>query len=297
MNWAMNTLLLISQVSALLAVAAFIWLIVRAFKKHFLWGIAVLVLSPISAMIFGIRHWRDQKQPFILYMGSFITSVGLGLLVFTAWGGWELVQTAYRVHQGIENHTLSEKDAYAFMHANLQFIEKANPGGEAEIKLEFFRKYLEQHKSGISQLEKQKLQAEIDELMEGEYLSIAQQDELRNLSSQLAALQPYNDPVPEKETPVAEQPVTAGSDTATPATPRPQRYRIEYLEIDAADAGNYVGKTFKVTRRNSEEQKCRLVGTSPGRLHFEQRGRGGTFSFKYRYRDIEKLKLLAKVTY
>jgi hypothetical protein len=297
MNWTMNTLLLISQVSGLLAVAAFIWLIMRAFSKHFLWGIAVLVLSPISAVIFGIRHWRDEKQPFILYLGTFITSVGLGLLVFTAWGGWDLVQTAYRVHLGLENQSLSDKDAYAFMQANLQFIEKANPDNEADLKLEFIRKYLEQNKSGITKLEKQKLETEVRELMEAENLSIAQQDELRELSDQLAALQPPDDPAPEIDTPVAKQPVTADRETATPATATPQRYRVEYLEIDAADAGKYIGKTFKVTRRNSEEQKCRLIGTSPGRLHFEQHGRGGTFSFKYRYRDIEQLKLLAKVAY
>jgi hypothetical protein len=297
MNWTMNTILLISQISGLVAVVAFIWLIVRAFKKHFLWGISVLVLSPISAVIFGVRHWRDEKQPFLLYLGTFITSVGLGLLVFTAWGGWELAQTAYRVHQGIENRSLSDKDAYAFMHANLQFIEKANPEGETRVKVVFIRKYLEQNKSGITRLEKQKLETEVGDLMEGKNLSIAQQDELRKLSRQLEALQPHDDPVPEEDTPVAEQPVTDGRDMATPATAKPQHYRVEYLEIDAADAGNYIGKTFKVTRRNSDEQKCRLIGTSPGRLHFEQRGRGGTFSFKYSYRDIEQLKLLAKVAY
>ena len=293
----MNTLLQISQVSGLLAVAAFIWLVMRAFRKHFLWGIAVLVLSPISAAIFGIRHWRDEKQPLLLYLGTFITSVGLGLVVFTAWGGWDLVQTAYRVHQGIENRSLSDEDAYAFMQANLHFIEEASPEDKADLKLEFIRKYLDQNKSGITTLEKQKLEAEVGALMESQNLSSAQQDELRKLATQLAALQPHNDPVPEQETPVAEQAETAGADTATPAADPAPRYRVEYLVIDVSDAGNYIGKTFKVTRRNSDEQKCRLIGTSPGRLHFEQRGRGGTFSFKYRYRDIEQLKLLAKVAY
>lgn len=291
----MNTILLISQALGLLAFVALIWLIVRAFRKNILWGIAVLLLSPISAVIFGIRYWRDEKQPFLLYLTTFVTSIGLGLLVFTAWGGWDLVQTAYRVHKGIETRTLSDKDASAFMHANLQYIEKANPDDEVQKKLEFIRRYMQQNELGMTGLEKRKLQAEVSILLEDPNLSIAQQDALQKIQKRLTPAPPDNDtagniPLPKQTEATVQEPSEA------PKT-RPQRYRVEYLEIDVSDAGNYVGKTFKVTRKNSDEQECRLIGISPGRLHFEQRGRGGIFTFKYRHRDIEQLKLLAKVTY
>jgi hypothetical protein len=71
---------------------------------------------------------------------------------------------------------------------------------------------------------------------------------------------------------------------------------MDYMEIEASEARNYVGNTFKVTRRNSREQEVRLIGVSPGRLRFEQRVLGGTLAYEYRIRDIEKLKLLARVT-
>ena len=79
-----------------------------------------------------------------------------------------------------------------------------------------------------------------------------------------------------------------------PSTTR-THYRVDYQEIDVANAKDYVGSSFKVTRKNSGERECKLIGASPGKLLFEQRGGGGTFTFEYQHRDIEKLKLLARI--
>ena len=55
----MDMLLQLSQVFALIALVSLLWLIVRAFKKHALWGFSVLLFSPVSAACFGIRYWRE----------------------------------------------------------------------------------------------------------------------------------------------------------------------------------------------------------------------------------------------
>lgn len=292
----MNTLLQASLAFGLIALAALAWLIIRAFRQHIFWGIAVLLLSPFSALFFGIRYWRDEKKPFLTYITSFGTAAGLALYVFTAWGGWEVARMALKVHTGIQSEQLSQQDSFDFMYANLRFIEKARPDEQDRRKVEVIRKFLTQHASKLSGPDREKLYADVLALMDDQGLSTARHQELENMRKQLAAEPVEN--IPQEPEATGE---AAPEETRRTLSRRPSKkkvnYRVDYREIGISEAGKYVGKSFKVTRRNSEERQCRLIGSSPGRLLFEQRGRGGTFTFEYRHRDIEKLKLLAIMDY
>lgn len=84
--------------------------------------------------------------------------------------------------------------------------------------------------------------------------------------------------------------------SAKPVEPK-QNLRARYLPIDPSLAGDYVGMTVKVKRRNRPEQDCMLKHVSSTALGFEQHTRGGTFSFEYRQSDIEKLRVLVKQVY
>jgi hypothetical protein len=290
----MNTLLQVSLFFGLIALAALVWLIIRAFRKHTLWGIAVLLLSPFSALFFGIKYWRDEKQPFLAYMTSFATATGLALYVFTAWGGWEVARLALKVHSGIQAERLSQQDAFDFMHANLRFIEKASPDELDRRKVEVIREFLDQHESKLSGPDRAKLYADVVTLMDDQGLSTARYQDLENMRKQLAAKQVDSIPQ-ETQTPVAAAPESNRRIQSRRPSKTKVNYRADYREIDISEAGKYIGKSFKVTRRNSEERQCRLIGRKPGKLVFEQRGGGGTFTFEYRYSDIEKLKLLARM--
>jgi hypothetical protein len=52
-----------------------------------------------------------------------------------------------------------------------------------------------------------------------------------------------------------------------------------------------------VTRKGGDEKKYKLIGTSPGGFRFERRIPGGTYSFEYKHKDIEQLRILAQVAY
>lgn len=249
----MNTLLLIAQVLGLTATIALIWLVVRAFKKHIGWGFAVLLLSPFAATFFGIKYWKDEKTPFLVYLSTFVTALALGLYVFTAWGGWELVQASQRVNQGIHNEDLTDADAHAFMNAGLAFIENSSPGPEEQQKLELIRQELERQQAAVS--------------------------------PETAAATPA--PAPERE----EYDL---SSIARKVKPKQERYRLTYVPIKVDEAKNYVGSTVKVTRRNVPEKEYRLTGATANHLEFTQRNRHGTYSFKYRNSDIEKIRVLTK---
>ena len=46
-----------------------------------------------------------------------------------------------------------------------------------------------------------------------------------------------------------------------------------------------------LTRKDGDEKKYKLIGTSPGGLRFERRIPGGTYSFDYKHQDIEQLRI------
>lgn len=275
----METLNLLASLFGVVAFIALIWLLVRAFKRSILWGLAVLLLSPITATLYGIIYWRDDKKPFLAYITSFTAAVGLGLYVFTAWGGWEVVRTGLAVNQGIHDKNLTEEQALAYMNSGLDFIENANPGEEDVKKLELMRRFINQNEASMSDADRQKLQQEILDLMEQEDLSAQDREALETMRTQITS--------------------TATASTASPKAraSRPRKFNLVYVPIELAEAKNHVGKVVKVKRKNSAEQQVLLTRVSSAGMHFERRKYGGTFSFSYRNQDIEEIKVPQQQAY
>ena len=121
----MDLLTLITRILAAGSLLALIWLVVRAFGKSAGWGLGVLLLSPVSAALFGLKYWDSEKKAFLLYLGTTCTSVGLALYLFSTWGGWELLRTSSQVRQGIETQQLSVLDAETFLKASTYFRDRS----------------------------------------------------------------------------------------------------------------------------------------------------------------------------
>jgi hypothetical protein len=258
----MDFLPLVTQLLGVMSLVALIWLIIRAFKKHVGWGFAVLLLSPIGATVFGIKYWRDEKKPFLAYISTSSAALALTLYLFSAWGGWELVGASHRVHQGIQTQTLTDEDARAFMDTSLNFIENSGLNIQDQLKLDFMREQLESQFQGTPA---------------GETAPAA--------------------PAGEAGT---EETAEAGADIKPinkKVKPRRERYRLAYQPIRIADAKNYVGATVKVTRKNVIEKEYRLIGATGNSLELTQRSSGGSYSFKFRTSDIEKIRVLTKQPY
>jgi hypothetical protein len=92
----MNILTQIALLSGLIAGISLLWLVGRAFGKHPGWGLAVLLLSPLAALLFGIRYWRDEKGPFLVHVGTLAVAATLGLYAFAAGGGWDELRNVLR---------------------------------------------------------------------------------------------------------------------------------------------------------------------------------------------------------
>lgn len=121
----MNTIDLTAQVSAIITLVALLWLTIRAFGKHAGWGFAVLLFSPLGAAAFGHKYWKDVKKPLTVYAVALLVTLALVLYLFSAWGGWELLQTGVRVQQGMQVNKLASRDASNFLKANLAFAERS----------------------------------------------------------------------------------------------------------------------------------------------------------------------------
>lgn len=76
-------MLLLFIALGLVALAAFVWLLVVAFQTHILWGLACLFL-PFATLIFGILHWNRAAKPFVAHLAS---SVLIGAVAWSLIGG------------------------------------------------------------------------------------------------------------------------------------------------------------------------------------------------------------------
>jgi len=251
-----ETLSLLSLIMSGCTLLALMWLTARAFKINTGWGLGVLLLSPVTAVAFGIRHWKMEKFPFLVYMGTFTAAIVLLFALFTAWGGWELLQAAQAAEQSLQNQTVTQNKADAFRKASLSF----------------------QQKSGISYTN-DKLQTQLQRELDLK----AEQERIAARAAELEAQEDEDD---------------AGYDGLYRRAPKETaRYRLVYKPLKLADAHRYIGATVKVTRRNVEEKEYRLTGASAGSLQFAQKNGKGSFSFAFKKRDIEKIRILAKEPY
>ncbi|MGB5438738.1 MAG: hypothetical protein WBN90_03690 [Gammaproteobacteria bacterium] len=101
----METLPLITIIFSLTSFAALIWLIVRAFKTKLLWGFAVLLLSPVSAILFGVKYWEHQKKPFLLYISTFTATFALSIYLFAVIVDTEKLRLSNALQPGMQQNT------------------------------------------------------------------------------------------------------------------------------------------------------------------------------------------------
>jgi hypothetical protein len=65
---------------ATVAAAAWIWLLVRAFRQRLGWGLAVLFLAPLG-FVFGVRHPRKGAAPLVVFVLSLLVAAAPALFV------------------------------------------------------------------------------------------------------------------------------------------------------------------------------------------------------------------------
>jgi hypothetical protein len=292
----MQPLLIILIALGVISLVTLFWLGVNAARKHLAWGMLVLLFSPLSALVYGIRHWRDARVPFIAYSLSLVSAVTLATYLLHTSGTWQIMLTSLHMHQAVLSKNLSGRDALVFTPVSLTTFTRVSPYQREQRRLQLMQDFVEQYEAAFTDADREEIKLTISRLMHGSAVTVEQKQQLLALQERVAR-------VPEPEAaetePAAETPSGRDDILVQDSSSRPAEahYRLEFLPITAREARDYVGKMFLVTRKDGEEKKYKLIGTSPGRLRFERRIPGGTYSLEYRHQDIEQLRILAQVAY
>jgi hypothetical protein len=288
-------LILLIALGALTLVTLF-WLGLNAAGKSTVWGIAVLLLSPISAVIYGISHWRDARKPFVAYSASLLSAIALGAYLVHASGSWQVMHTSLQMHRAVLSETYSDQEALAFARSSLSQLTPITPMERQQRRLQLMHDFVDWHESSFTKEDREAIDRAISRLMYSAAMTGEQEMRLAELQKRVASK-----PMPvvaDADIDETAEEYTSSKDIfreeSRRETSKPN-HRLEYLPITAREARGYVGKMFMVTRRDGEEKQYKLIGTSPGALRFERRIPGGKYAFEYKYRDIERLRILAQV--
>ena len=85
----MFALFFLAGMCVVVSMIAAVWLLVVAFKRSMLWGLAVMFV-PFANIVFVVKNWDDAKKPFLINLGALTAAF---MLFFVA-GGAAFMQAA-----------------------------------------------------------------------------------------------------------------------------------------------------------------------------------------------------------
>ncbi len=124
----METLASAASLVGFIALVAFIWLLVVAFKRSFLWGVLVFLLSPITATIFAAKYWREAQKPFLVYIVTVTLSFAYVGLMYDHMG----ISDMFKMQAKMESGEFTEEDAFRFMENTMDRMETSGQLDEQE---------------------------------------------------------------------------------------------------------------------------------------------------------------------
>ena len=117
----MTALALIFFLVSLVAIISHTWLVIVAFQRRLLWGFLVLLFSPVTALIFGIKYWPSNKKPFLSYMISTTACFMFLGYMFVQLGVFEMLGMAQRIQKG----EISEQETVHFFERTMERMKSS----------------------------------------------------------------------------------------------------------------------------------------------------------------------------
>ena len=304
-------------ITGLIALVAFVFLIIAGFKRSVLWGIVVLLI-PFGTLVYGIKYWAEVKKPFLGYVCANAISYAIFFYVFNQFGGMEMINMSQKIHDG----TMTEQDAALFMQNTMDNLE--NMGGESkEDMIAQMRADPNVTEEDIKTMEA--LFGEIEAVASGESKSFEKGMERKmreikreassnnqidkeysapSLESTASASRPDNSENIETQTRnevadprfMHDDPITPPTALTTEPAPMvvdqklPDKVKKTGL-ISLAEAKNYIGRSVAVTTSSGVVHKARILGVEKNTLMLEKRTFGGVLTFNISSEKIESIKL------
>jgi hypothetical protein len=248
----MQFLAMLLPLLGLVCFAAYVWLVVVAFKHSALWGVLVLLFSPITAIVFAIKFWPEPKKPFLLYVGSFSAYFAI-LLMFVVFLGGPMVKMAAEMSEG----EVTEERAAQLMGEHIDRMESSGLMSEADKRdLQEVREQLREQSGQAEQ--------EVEPATVPASLSRQVTDETNTIDRDLPKTQPS---------------------ATKPAVTLTSRDVVPVHQI-----GQHIGKRLRIVMRDGNELVVRLVANHGDELEFERRLSSGTMTVFVDPADIRSVR-------
>ena len=96
----MNIYISVFTLAVVLTLVTYLWLSIVGFKRSVLWGILILLLSPLTAIIFAFTNWFDARKAFLSYIVAFVLMCGSAIVIYSDVGMGNMHQIATRMSTG-----------------------------------------------------------------------------------------------------------------------------------------------------------------------------------------------------
>ena len=242
----------------LIGLVGFIWLCVVAFKRHPVWGLLVFFLSPITAVVFAMKHWQESKKPFLVYMGSFVGCVALAVYLFSTVGLQMMAlaeQAATEANAEIAAQSAGAADdtAEAPAPGPTEAPGALDPEEEAELR----RAAEAMRELQTAETTEEPRPAETEASAPG---SAAKGESLAGLASDLPPAGHLSDMVPPG-----------------------------FHLVPVGKAGDYIGKNIRIVGKDGKEIEGRLTNAGPHGISVERSLSSGTITFDLAANEVKTL--------
>jgi hypothetical protein len=259
---------LLMPLISLICFAAFIWLVVVAFKNSTLWGVLVLLFSPITAIVFAIKCWEEAKKPFLLYIGSSAAALAV-VLIFMA----SLAAPMVKMAQQMESGEVTPDQAADFIEDTMDRMEDSGM---------------------LSAQEKADLRK-----MKGQLREIREEPEAETAAEPAVGREADPDPLSAAlatadtlETSGRGRQVATDVPASEPSTVSTTRITRSRDTISVRDIDDFAGRKMQVFMADGAEFTGVYIGRSESDLHFSRRLSSGTLDVFVGVEEVESLRLV-----
>lgn len=308
----MNTYFTLLILSSVLSLVGFFWLVIVAFKRSVLWGLLVLLFSPISAIVFSMVNWFDARKAFIVYMLTFLLFGGTIVFILGQVGVGNMQQIATELQTG----KLKPDKAY-------QLVDKVLRQGNSE------NLFAEESPAAVappSMVKPSPGQVPVAATVKPDTQPVQHQSQIaiehkpvvpNKAKSELQAAQPVavamtkTKPVTDISTSQTATDKQSNSDTDPQADPEvppnmnnvppdPLEQKIkpqgpDTVAVSLSRISGYIGHYFIITLKTGSQHRGLLRRVEKTRLVLERKLYGGKFVYQIRKDEIRSIRLLKKI--
>lgn len=286
----METNILMLVIALLLHLAAFIWLVIVAFKRSVPWGLAVfflsLLLAPIPAIVFAVTNWFDAKKPFLAYLFTMI----LALVPLMMMGDSVDEEFMMRLNEKVESGEIKENEVVQYIMNPELLDELENKAQDGEIIL---------NENGEPVLDATASGSESKEEWEDIKPVVVDPDKVPadKKTGDTKLEDKKSDDKAQKEEPVEKEPLPyprAGEVKPDPLAIKRKDEPKESVRVSLSKIANYKGRYFVVTKKDGTQHRGILAKITKSRIVLERKIYGGTFTYRILRTKIKQLDMLKK---